>query len=195
MKHLNVPLFARAVAATSLAIPLLLSTNVRAETTLTHRAAEIDTYAASKRETRYDLRLVPEAFPSEPTERRDNLVGTALGLIGIPYQWGGNTPESGMDCSGFVRYVFNKVLGVELPRRSAAISRATVSISTAELRPGDLVFFQTTQEMFSHVGIYIGEHKFVHAPSTGSTIRVDDLQNAYWHRRFSGARRIEAALT
>jgi cell wall-associated NlpC family hydrolase len=112
-------------------------------------------------------------------------------MIGLRYRFGGNTPESGLDCSGFVRYVFNDTFGFLLPRRAVEMSRVGTSVDMAELRPGDLVFFNTMRHTFSHVGIYIGDNKFVHAPSTGSKIRVDDMTASYWVTRYNGARRID----
>jgi len=136
----------------------------------------------------------PEAKPgliSNVMTKTGDVVMNALGMIGLRYRFGGNTPESGLDCSGFVRYVFNDTFGFLLPRRAVEMSRVGTSVETAELRPGDLVFFNTMRHTFSHVGIYIGDNKFVHAPSTGSKIRVDDMTASYWVTRYNGARRIE----
>ena len=121
----------------------------------------------------------------------DVVVG-ALNMIGVRYRWGGNSPDSGLDCSGFVRYVFQDTLGMSLPRRAEEMSRVGEKVSMSNLKPGDLVFFNTMRRTFSHVGIYIGDNKFVHSPSTGSTIRVDDLDDRYWEKHFTGARRIES---
>ncbi len=136
----------------------------------------------------------PEAKPgliSNVMSKTSDVVMNALGMIGLRYRFGGNTPESGLDCSGFVRYVFNDTFGFLLPRRAVEMSRVGTSVDMAELRPGDLVFFNTMRHTFSHVGIYIGDNKFVHAPSTGSKIRVDDMTASYWVSRYNGARRIE----
>ncbi|WP_419684343.1 C40 family peptidase [Burkholderia theae] len=121
----------------------------------------------------------------------DVVVG-ALNMIGVRYRWGGSSPDSGLDCSGFVRYVFQDTLGMSLPRRAEEMSRVGEKVSMSNLKPGDLVFFNTMRRTFSHVGIYIGDNKFVHSPSTGSTVRVDDLDSGYWEKRFTGARRIES---
>ncbi|WP_322067913.1 C40 family peptidase [Burkholderia cenocepacia] len=121
----------------------------------------------------------------------DVVVG-ALNMIGVRYRWGGNSPDSGLDCSGFVRYVFQDTLGMSLPRRAEEMSRVGEKVSMSNLKPGDLVFFNTMRRTFSHVGIYIGDNKFVHSPSTGSTVLVDDLDSGYWEKRFTGARRIES---
>ncbi|GAA0826188.1 hypothetical protein GCM10009079_41120 [Ralstonia mannitolilytica] len=128
---------------------------------------------------------------SNVMSKTGDVVMNALGMIGLRYRFGGNTPESGLDCSGFVRYVFNDTFGFLLPRRAVEMSRVGTSVDMAELRPGDLVFFNTMRHTFSHVGIYIGDNKFVHAPSTGSKIRVDDMTASYWVTRYNGARRID----
>ncbi|WP_153075540.1 C40 family peptidase [Paraburkholderia bonniea] len=134
------------------------------------------------------------SFLSGMAGKAGDVVVGALGMIGVRYRWGGNTPDSGLDCSGFVRYVFQDTLGMALPRRAEEMSRVGEKIRMSELQPGDLVFFNTMRRTFSHVGIYIGDNKFVHSPSTGSTIRVDELDSGYWEKRFTGARRIETAF-
>ncbi len=119
-----------------------------------------------------------------------DLVVSAMQFLGVPYKRGGTT-ESGFDCSGFTRHVFENSLGLILPRRSRdqAQSPSLLPIRKEELRPGDLVFFNTMRSAFSHVGIYVGDGKFIHAPRTGSTVRVEDMREAYWTKRFNGARR------
>jgi cell wall-associated NlpC family hydrolase len=132
------------------------------------------------------------SFLSGMASKAGDVVVGALNMIGVRYRWGGNTPDSGLDCSGFVRYVFQDTLGMTLPRRAEEMSRVGEKVRVSELKPGDLVFFNTMRRSFSHVGIYIGDNKFVHSPSTGSTIRVDDMDNSYWEKRYTGARRVEA---
>ena len=136
-----------------------------------------------------------KAFLSGMAGKAGDVVVGALNMIGVRYRWGGNTPDSGLDCSGFVRYVFQDTLGMSLPRRAEEMSRVGEKVSMSNLKPGDLVFFNTMRRTFSHVGIYIGDNKFVHSPSTGSTIRVDDLDDGYWEKRFTGARRVETSFT
>jgi NlpC/P60 family len=126
-------------------------------------------------------------------EKRSELVLQALSLLGVNYKFGGNNPETGLDCSGLVRLVFNKTLGLVLPRRSEEMTQVSQSVSQQEMQPGDLVFFNTLRKTFSHVGIYIGNGQFVHAPSSGKTVRVENMNNQYWKARFDGARRIEGA--
>ncbi|KNH05198.1 Lipoprotein spr precursor [Candidatus Burkholderia brachyanthoides] len=134
-----------------------------------------------------------KSFLSGVASKAGDVVVGALNMIGVRYRWGGNTPGSGLDCSGFVRYVFQDTLGMTLPRRAEEMSLVGEKVTVSDLKPGDLVFFNTMRRSFSHVGIYIGDNKFVHSPSTGSTIRVDDLDDGYWEKRFTGARRIENA--
>jgi cell wall-associated NlpC family hydrolase len=134
-----------------------------------------------------------KSFLSGMAGKAGDVVVGALNMIGVRYRWGGNTPDSGLDCSGFVRYVFQDTLGMALPRRAEEMSRVGEKVRVSDLKPGDLVFFNTMRRTFSHVGIYIGDNKFVHSPSTGSTIRVDDMDDGYWEKRFTGARRIETS--
>lgn len=132
-----------------------------------------------------------KSFLSGMAGKAGDVVVGALNMIGVRYRWGGNSPDSGLDCSGFVRYLFQDTLGMSLPRRAEEMSHVGEKVRMSELKPGDLVFFNTMRRTFSHVGIYIGDNKFVHSPSTGSTVRVDDLDSGYWEKRFTGARRIE----
>lgn len=118
------------------------------------------------------------------------LTDYAQSLLGVPYKYGGNSPDSGFDCSGFVTHVYRHTSGIELPRSSNEISRHGQIISRDELRLGDLVFFNTLHRKFSHVGIYLGDSSFIHAPSSGGSVRIDDLSNSYWHKNYSGARRV-----
>src|SRR5215471_17136939 len=118
----------------------------------------------------------------------------ALELIGIRYKWGGNTPATGLDCSGLVRYVFQKVTGVTLPRTAKEMSRIGEQVSVPDLQPGDLVFFDTRRFAFSHVGIYLGDNRFVHAPRRGREVEVATIDRSYWQKRFDGARRLIGVL-
>ena len=118
----------------------------------------------------------------------------ALGLIGVDYRFGGNTPDSGLDCSGLVRYVFQEVTGVTLPRTSKEMSKLGAAVPANDLRPGDLVFFNTRRFQFSHVGIYLGDNRFIHAPSQGSEVEIARLSETYWRRQFNGARRLVGVL-
>ena len=124
----------------------------------------------------------------------ENLSIFALGMIGVNYRWGGTSPETGLDCSGLVRYVFSQVTGVTLPHSSQAISRVGSRVSVDDLQPGDLVFFNTRRFAFSHVGIYLGDNRFLHAPSAGREVEIATLDKAYWQKRFNGARRLIGVL-
>ncbi len=126
------------------------------------------------------------------TDRTSDLVVTAISFLGVPYRRGGNNAETGFDCSGFVRAIYDQTVGFVLPRRAAEQAAATEPVSRADLKPGDLVFFNTMRRAFSHVGIYLGEGKFIHAPRPGGEVRVEDMSVSYWRRRFDGARRVEA---
>ena len=125
------------------------------------------------------------------TSRASELAIQAMGMIGIRYKYGGDAPESGLDCSGLVRYVFKQVWGKDLPRTSEQISQVGQKIEANDLRPGDLVFYNTLRRGFSHVGIYLGDNKFIHAPSSGGQVRIDSMDLSYWKKRFNGARRID----
>ncbi|MCA8051317.1 C40 family peptidase [Burkholderia arboris] len=140
----------------------------------------------------------PRAFPAPANFPKfvDHSVGQeeisiqAMSLVGVPYRWGGNTPTSGFDCSGLVRYVIGRAADVNLPRTTADMSGRGVSVEPDEIAPGDLIFFNTTGRPHSHVGIYVGKLRFVNAPSTGGTVRLDYLTNPYWAKRFDGIRRV-----
>jgi cell wall-associated NlpC family hydrolase len=123
-----------------------------------------------------------------------DLASAALDLIGIRYKWGGNTPEAGLDCSGLVRYVFQQVTGVTLPRTAKDMSHLGKEVGLKDLQPGDLVFFNTRHFAFSHVGIYLGENQFVHAPRRGRDVEVATLDSGFWQHRFNGARRLAGVL-
>ncbi len=120
-----------------------------------------------------------------------DLVVSAMTYLGVPYRFGGNSQETGFDCSGFTSYVYEHVLGMRLPRRAAeqAQMAGMQNVDKTQLQPGDLVFFNTLRRTFSHVGIYIGENRFIHAPRSGSVVRIEDMGQSYWQQRFNGARR------
>ena len=120
------------------------------------------------------------------------LVVNAMGFLGVPYKRGGNSAETGFDCSGFVRAMYQQTVGLILPRRADQQAASTEVIDKKELQPGDLVFFNTMRRAFSHVGIYVGDGKFIHSPRSGAQVRVEDMRTAYWNTRFNGARRVVA---
>ena len=126
-------------------------------------------------------------------DRTSDLVISTMGFLGVPYKRGGNTAETGFDCSGFVRAMYDKSMGLLLPRRAEEQAAATQKIDRSELKPGDLVFFNTMRRAFSHVGIYVGDGKFIHSPRSGAEVRVESMNVSYWQKRFNGARRVAEA--
>lgn len=133
----------------------------------------------------------PRQNTNTNTQTKSNdFASTALNFIGVKYRYGGSAPQNGFDCSGLVSYAAEKSLGLKLPRRSAEMARLGTSIKRHELQEGDLVFFNTNGKRFSHVGIYLGDNKFVHSPRTGASVRVEDMTINYWKKRYNGARRL-----
>lgn len=148
------------------------------------------------------LVAIPQIIQPRLLEWRDtvsattsDLVVNAMGFLGVRYQRGGNEASTGFDCSGFVRAVYDKTFGLALPRRASEQAEVTTKIPVEELKPGDLVFFNTMRRAFSHVGIYVGEGKFIHSPRAGGKVRVEDMRETYWSKRFNGARRVEGSHT
>ena len=122
--------------------------------------------------------------------KASDLVFNAMGFLGVPYLRGGSTADAGFDCSGFVRAMYEQTIGLVLPRRASEQAAATQAIDRKDLQPGDLVFFNTMRQAFSHVGIYVGEGRFIHSPKPGAQVRVEDMRVSYWAHRFDGARRV-----
>jgi cell wall-associated NlpC family hydrolase len=122
--------------------------------------------------------------------KASELVVNAMSFLGVPYTRGGSSFETGFDCSGFVKAIYEQTAGLVLPRRAEQQAAAAQKIERTELQPGDLVFFNTMRRAFSHVGIYVGGGKFIHAPKPGAEVRVEDMGIAYWSSRFDGARRV-----
>ena len=121
----------------------------------------------------------------------NNVLFRAIGLVGTPYHYGGNTPETGFDCSGLVDFVFRDAAGVVLPRTVGDLADLQLaSVARDELQAGDLIFFDTTSRHASHVGIYVGEDRFVHAPNEGGVVRLDYLSNVYWRQHYDSAKRV-----
>jgi cell wall-associated NlpC family hydrolase len=133
------------------------------------------------------------SFVSSSIDTAQETLNYALSLVGIKYKFGGKTPETGMDCSGFVSHVFNQAANMLLPHNARAISMFGKKIAIAELQPGDLVFYNTLRHAYSHVGIYLGDNKFVHASVTGRGVEVVNMKERYWVKRFNGARRVLAS--
>ena len=148
------------------------------------------TRSTASRDAGLRTRGVPIQDPSAGLEE---ISIEAMALVGTPYRYGGNTPDSGFDCSGLVRYVVQRAAAVNLPRTAAEMGRRGTSLDRRDVASGDLVFFNTTGQPNSHVGIYVGQNRFVHAPATGGTVRLEDMTKSYWASRYNGARRVVAA--
>ena len=133
-----------------------------------------------------------QELPDRPaaSEKAHDVVIFALGLIDTGYRFGGKNPEAGLDCSGMVSYIYGRAAGIRVSGSAADIARRGRPIERGGLRPGDLVFFNTMRRAFSHVGIYLGDNRFMHAPRTGAEIRVEDMSQSYWVKRYNGARRV-----
>ncbi len=157
------------------------------------------------------LARADDAVPSPPTvsssvvsgatnaatgawQAAQGLTARALDLLGIRYKWGGTTPQTGLDCSGLVQFVFQEVTGVTLPRSARELARIGDKVALSDLKPGDLVFFNTRRFAYSHVGIYLGDNRFIHAPRRGREVEVATIDGAYWARHFDGARRLMGVL-
>ena len=134
-----------------------------------------------------------QTFVRQVRDAASDLVLSAMNFLGVPYRRGGVSAEDGFDCSGFTRHVFEMSLGLVLPRRAEQQAREAglADVARDQLKPGDLVFFDTMRRSFSHVGIYMGDGKFIHSPRPGSEVRIEDMRQAYWSKRFNGARRAE----
>lgn len=126
----------------------------------------------------------------QPDPALNDLAVYAISLEGTPYKFGGTSPNTGFDCSGFVGHVFRQSLGKTLPRSSEEISRVGREQESDELQPGDLVFFNTLNRSYSHVGIYLGDGQFIHSPSTGKSVSIANMNESYWRKRYNGARRV-----
>ena len=145
--------------------------------------------AAQASEQQQTLSEEPSLFDRYTSSAQD-LILKGLELVGINYRRGGTNPDSGLDCSGFVQLVFKDAVGRLLPRTAKEQGQVGDVVNKNELKPGDLVFFNTMRRAFSHVGIYLGDNRFLHAPRSGSEVRVEDMSQGYWVKRYNGARRV-----
>ncbi len=168
---------------------LLFGNLSMAQDALSQNAAGILLYSAD--DTKSQTQANTEAAPNSWQDKAQEVLINALSLTGIHYKYGGNSPATGFDCSGFVRYVFRNAANLSLPPTARAIAQIGKSVKKDELQPGDLVFFNTLKSAFSHVGIYLGDNKFIHAPSKGKVVQVESMQNSYWSSRFEGAQRLD----
>ncbi|MDQ0502926.1 murein DD-endopeptidase [Pseudomonas marginalis] len=135
------------------------------------------------------------SLPGVPTSSVANVIDRAHALLGTPYKWGGTSAEQGFDCSSFLVYLFKTEANIHIPRTTAAMHRSTAAtVKRSELKPGDAVFFKGNgRGQVSHVGLYIGEGKFIHSPRTGKNVRIDSLGNNYWNKNYTGAKRFHKA--
>jgi cell wall-associated NlpC family hydrolase len=163
----------------------LLMACAHAQATPAGRADELETFLAER-----GLLSQIDQVRQTVSNKASELVVNAMGFMGVPYKRGGNSAESGFDCSGFVRAMYQQTVGLVLPRKAEQQAAATEKIEKRDLVPGDLVFFNTMRRTFSHVGIYIGDGKFIHSPKPGAEVRVENMGESYWSRRFDGARRV-----
>lgn len=132
--------------------------------------------------------------PQRASPEQSEMLFQVLTSIGVDYKYGGASHATGFDCSGLVAHVFREGYGITLPRNSFGQSQVGHPVLESELKPGDLVFYNTLNKPFSHVGIYLGDGRFIHAPKTGSAVRIESLKSAYWVKRWNGARRIDVRL-
>ncbi|BDX21887.1 hypothetical protein TUM22923_12080 [Polynucleobacter sp. TUM22923] len=132
-------------------------------------------------------------FKQDASAGTEDISIAAIGLVGVPYRYGGNNPKAGFDCSGLIAYVYNKSANIKLPRTIQEMSSKGKSVDNQAPAPGDLIFFNTTGEKYSHAGIYVGQGRFVHAPSAGGTVRLEYITTPYWAARFTEARRLTSA--
>ncbi len=168
---------------------LLFGNVCMAQDVLSQNAAGVMLYSADDNKSQTQVNA--ETPPNSWQDKAQEVLINALSLTGIQYKYGGNSPATGFDCSGFVRYVFRNAANLSLPPTARAIAQIGKSVKKDELQPGDLVFFNTLKSAFSHVGIYLGDSKFIHAPSKGKAVRVESMQNSYWSSRFEGAQRLD----
>lgn len=182
---LGVLLFCALTASSSLAAPEPKPTGSDAIMRLLEERSLVDANATPSVENGESSLL------SQVRDTTSDLVMTAMNFIGVRYRMGGSSADTGFDCSGFTRHIFENSIGLVLPRRASEQANAPglLNISKDELKPGDLVFFNTLRRTFSHVGIYVGDGKFIHSPRAGGQVRVEDMRIAYWTQRFNGARR------
>jgi cell wall-associated NlpC family hydrolase len=129
-------------------------------------------------------------FKKDTSAGTEDISIAAVGLVGVPYRYGGNNPKAGFDCSGLIAYVYAKSANIKLPRTIQEMSNKGQSLENQPPAPGDLVFFNTTGEKYSHAGIYVGQGRFVHAPSAGGTVRLEYITSPYWAARYTEARRL-----
>lgn len=159
----------------------------------TPATAKFASFGAPTPTTYYPTTAYANAQTNQPSffnTKVQGLIAKAKTLIGLPYRFGGTSPVSGFDCSGFMQYIFKQTAGISLPRRSEEMASSGHYVSRDQLQAGDMVFFKTHGSNISHVGMYIGDNQFIHAPRTGKSIEITSLGNSYWAKTFVTARRV-----
>ena len=131
------------------------------------------------------------AWNDGATTDRERPLVHAMQAVGVKYRYGGRSPETGFDCSGLITHIFERAWGVLLPPGTEALSKVGKAVRAKDLQPGDLVFYNTRNKPYSHVGIYLGDGRFLHAPRPGAKVRVESVETGYWRTRFNGARRLD----
>ncbi|MES2007372.1 C40 family peptidase [Cupriavidus basilensis] len=185
----------RQIAPAGRRVPSLAHVFHTARLPLLCAAALLLAACASTPTGRYSAQPRPAGTPMvDPSAGLEEVSIQAMSLVGTPYRYGGNTPDSGFDCSGLVRYVVLRAANVNLPRTTEAMGDRGVPLERSQVASGDLVFFNTTGRANSHVGIYVGQNRFVHAPSTGGMVRLEDMSKSYWASRYNGARRVASGI-
>jgi cell wall-associated NlpC family hydrolase len=185
MKNINIYMKFQRLTKYSLVTSLVFSTLV-SQISIAQSAEEV-TAPATPKQSFY------RKVAGTVSDSTSSLINNAMQLIGVRYRWGEKV-QTGFDASAFVKYVFKDNLGFLFPAKTDEMSKVGLQISRDNLKPGDLVFFNTLQRENSHVGIYVGENKFIHAPARGSGVRVDDMTTVYWDKRFDGARRVNPGI-
>ena len=166
-----------------------------ADTPATHAASDtpLDAPASNKAQSAVATEAaitISSETQTESLSQGMSIVSEASKYMGIPYRWGGTSPLTGFDCSGFVQFVFRHTLNIKLPRMPVDMSRLGSRVSREELAPGDLVFFNTRGGKFTHVGIYVNDAQFIHAPMPGTRVTMSRMDSTYYRHRFTYAVRI-----
>lgn len=150
----------------------------------------LQAHTAWAAETRVNLRGVRLSIFTPGISQQQHIIDVATMQLGTPYRYGGKSPNTGFDCSGLVQYVYQTAIQKQLPRTSRQLSRAGTPVFKQQLQPGDLVFFNTNGKPYSHVGIYLSNQKFIHAPRTGKNVQIEHLNQPYWAKRYQSAKRL-----
>ena len=180
--------------AAGLVLATLASPMAHAQQAEPRDAAATASFDSGARHDAGFIEATPADFATETMQAAQQVASYAMQMVGTMYRFGGAEPATGFDCSGLVQYVYRQVTGVTLPRTAKSLSSVGQKIPLVTLQPGDLVFFNTRRFAFSHVGIYIGNNQFIHAPRTGERVEVSMIDSRYWQRHFNGARRLVGSV-